>query len=171
MDTYVPVRERDALASSKIARTSFVPELVAESSLNTAFVCLTNKRARVVLPHPLGPQRIMLPAQPFSPWSICLSSASGPMRWSCPTKSEKLSGRQRSASGMTSFKTFWRFSGRVDFEFVEGRSMDRFLPTLCLKTGAIFFEEIEFDSVGDELACVLKEDEGVVISAWQSESK
>lgn len=43
------------LAPSKIARTSAVPEDVAESSVNVASVCEASMRAMVVLPLPGGP--------------------------------------------------------------------------------------------------------------------
>lgn len=97
--TNLPVSESSPLASSNTARTSFVPEFVAESSLSTASVLLANNRANVVFPQPLGPQRIMLPVEPFAPWSKCIRRESAPVKCSCPTNSERSVGRRRSARG------------------------------------------------------------------------
>ena len=97
---HLPVRDSSFLASSMIFRISVVPEFVAETSLKVASVLLANKRASVVFPHPLWPQKIILPKDPFVPWSKCTSKESGPRRWSCPTKSENSLGRRRSAGGV-----------------------------------------------------------------------
>lgn len=62
--TNLPVNESSPLASSNTVRTSLMPVLVADSSFNTASVLFASNRARVVFPDPLGPHRIMLPAEP-----------------------------------------------------------------------------------------------------------
>ena len=52
--TYLPVSMRVFFASSKTARTSFMPASVALSSRNIEPVCLAISRASVVFPHLQG---------------------------------------------------------------------------------------------------------------------
>ncbi len=114
--THLPVSLRAFFASSKSGRTSLMPTTVALSSLKTAFVRLAISRAKVVFPqlssrsvlscsrsgragsaHPGGPHKIMLPVAPFS--TRVERKELGPVRWTWPTKSSRVFGLNRSASG------------------------------------------------------------------------
>jgi hypothetical protein len=74
-----------------------MPTIVALSSLKTAFVRLAISRAKVVFPQPGGPHKIILPVAPFS--TRVESKEFGPVRWTWPTKSSRVFGLSRSASG------------------------------------------------------------------------
>lgn len=91
-----------------------MPTIVALSSLKMAFVRLEISRANVVFPqlssqsvlscgktsrpaHPGGPHKIMLPVAPFS--TKVERKELGPVRWTWPTKSSRVLGLSRSASG------------------------------------------------------------------------
>ena len=76
---YLPVIAKRPFASSNTFRTSFIPDPVADSSLNTAPDLFASKRARVVFPQPGGPQKTILPI--FLPDSSrCLKREFGPVR-------------------------------------------------------------------------------------------
>lgn len=112
--THLPVSWRAFFASSKIGRTSLMPTIVALSSLKIELVRLEISRANVVFPqlclrsvlscgktsrlaHPGGPHKIMLPVAPFS--ARVERKELGPVRWTWPTKSSRVFGLSRSASG------------------------------------------------------------------------
>ncbi len=86
---------------------SLMPLITAENSIKVAWVASAMILARVVLPTPGGPQRIMEPV--FAEPELAESAASrsiwtrsglpGPTRCSWPLNSSRLCGRMRSASG------------------------------------------------------------------------
>ena len=88
---------RRSLASSIICLSSATPALVALTELKWESVMLAMMYARVVLPLPGGPQRIM-----EGSWSASIALLRvrpSPTRCSWPTNSLKLTGRMRAASG------------------------------------------------------------------------
>src|SRR5688572_19971060 len=76
---------------------SFTPEKTADSAVNCASNALAISRARVVLPEPGGPHRIIECGFPDS--KATRSGLPGPSRCCCPTTSSMLCGRSASASG------------------------------------------------------------------------
>src|SRR5260370_42329989 len=79
------------------SRRSFTPDSTGEIDLKTDAVCSATSRARVVLPLPGGPQRIIECRVPEA--AIWVSSLPGPSKCSWPTASSSVRGRIRSASG------------------------------------------------------------------------
>ena len=94
------VRERKPAAFSAATITaliSLMPDMTAENSINVACVSAAMILARVVLPVPGGPQKIIEVGS-----SCAMASESGlpgPSRCSCPTNSSSARGLMRSASG------------------------------------------------------------------------
>src|SRR6266704_1020055 len=90
--------ERDLC--SETAMTSLISLMPARTALkatNSELVRRAMRRARVVLPHPGGPQKSMEPRLSFS---ICTRrDFPGPRSFSCPINSSSVRGRMRSASG------------------------------------------------------------------------
>src|SRR5918999_5396050 len=92
-----PAVRRRCSARSSTSRTSARPALTADASSNAARAFTASSRARVVLPVPGGPYRIIEWGRPSS---IAVRSAEPrPRRWSCPTNSPSDAGRIRAASG------------------------------------------------------------------------
>ena len=91
-----PFTRRMRAASNTFFRSA-TPEKIADICSKARSVSPASKRATVVLPVPGGPQKISEPSDPD--WIIRLSAPSGPVRCSCPTTSERLRGRSRSARG------------------------------------------------------------------------
>src|SRR6266704_6978018 len=90
--------ERDLC--SETAMTSLISLMPARTALkatNSELVRRAMRRARVVLPHPGGPQKSMEPRLSFS---ICTRrDLPGPRSFSWPMNSSSVRGRMRSASG------------------------------------------------------------------------
>src|SRR6202011_224492 len=84
-------------ASLMTCLISLMPARTAENSMKSALVMRAMILARVVLPVPGGPQKII---DVGSSCSICTRNGfPGPTRCSCPTNSSSVRGRIRSASG------------------------------------------------------------------------
>lgn len=84
-------------AISTTFSTSFLPEVTAEISINSALNSRAIMRARVVLPVPGGPQKMMLTGSCFLTISVRILPS--PMMSSWPTTSARDLGRMRSARG------------------------------------------------------------------------
>src|SRR5438552_2424922 len=78
---------------------SFTPENTAESAMNCASNASAIRRARVVLPTPGGPHRIIECGLPDT--KARRRGLPGPRRCSCPTNSSRDLGRRASAIGGT----------------------------------------------------------------------
>src|SRR5208337_4571976 len=87
-------------AASTASRRSATPEVTAASLRNTAPDCSASTIARVVLPVPGGPHRIIECSTCAA--TIWLRNFPGPSRCSWPTISSSVRGRIRSASGWPS---------------------------------------------------------------------
>ena len=74
-----------------------MPLVTAEKSMNRAWVCPAMIQARVVLPTPGGPQKIMEEIMSFS--IRRRSTLPGPSRCPWPTNSSRDAGRSRAARG------------------------------------------------------------------------
>jgi len=100
-DTVCPsLVSRRWAARSITARTSARPACTALSSSKAAWECSAISRASVVLPDPGGPYSTIECGRPCS---IAPRSAEpSPSRCDCPTKSARLRGRMRTASGRAS---------------------------------------------------------------------
>ncbi len=92
-------------ASAITARISLTPESTAEKCTKWARVSPAMMRARVVLPHPGGPHRIMEKTR--SVRTACRMSPPSPTRRAWPTNSSSRRGRMRSASGLPASAVFW----------------------------------------------------------------
>ncbi|CFV94374.1 Uncharacterised protein [Bordetella pertussis] len=84
-------------AVTTASRMSLTPPSTAEMAMNCASKPSAIRRARVVLPTPGGPQKIIECGRPES--NATRSGLSGPSRCDCPTTSDSVRGRRRSASG------------------------------------------------------------------------
>src|SRR5690606_30775425 len=84
-------------ASLMISRTLGTPSLTAENGTKCRSVVAAIRRARVVLPVPGGPQKMLLPTSPRRIASP--SGLPGASRCACPTNSSSRRGRIRAASG------------------------------------------------------------------------
>src|SRR5437899_9756311 len=97
------VRFPDVASASSARRTasliSLTPENTAESAINWASNASAIKRARVVLPTPGGPHRIIECGLPES--NARRRGLPGPRRCSCPTNLSSDLGRRASAIGGT----------------------------------------------------------------------
>ena len=74
-----------------------MPLVTAEKSIKADFVRLAMMRARVVLPTPGGPQKII--EDTMSSSISRRSTFPAPMRCVCPANSSRLCGRRREARG------------------------------------------------------------------------
>src|SRR3989304_5367333 len=87
-----------AVALSITFFISLMPDVTALKETRSQFVALEMRKARVVLPEPGGPQKII-------DGTICLaerilrSGLSSPIISPCPTNSSNVMGRMRSAKG------------------------------------------------------------------------
>ncbi len=84
-------------ASASTARTSGNPDSTAEMAWNSASAYCASNSARVVLPQPGGPHRIIECTRPDS--TARRSALPGASSLRCPTISSRVRGRMRSASG------------------------------------------------------------------------
>ena len=91
------VRKRPPFAPSITLRASATPEFTAESWISSAPTASASRCARVVLPVPAGPQRMIEGRFPRD--RIRVSALPSPTRWPCPANSSKERGRIRAASG------------------------------------------------------------------------
>ena len=92
-------------AASTAARMSLMPARTAEIPMKSAAVAFAASRARVVLPEPGGPHRIIEWMRP--PSRARRSGLPSPTKCPCPANSASERGRSRSASGVCSaFKSF-----------------------------------------------------------------
>ena len=78
-----PRRSRRCAASATASRTSFKPEVTADSATKVALTSAASKRPRVVLPVPGGPHK-MSDVKRFSSRAR-RSQRPGPSKCSCPT--------------------------------------------------------------------------------------
>src|SRR5690606_2026173 len=78
-------------------RISLTPDSTAEMVTKCASARVASRRARVVLPTPGGPQKIIECSAPCS--SAVRSGRPGPSRCCCPAYSSSVAGRMRAASG------------------------------------------------------------------------
>src|SRR5437867_1768621 len=90
-------RPRSPSGSAITSRISLTPDRTAEKATKRAPVTLAIKDARVVLPEPGGPQRIIECSSPVS--IAARSTRPDPRRCSWPTISSSDRGRSRSARG------------------------------------------------------------------------
>ncbi len=72
-------------------------------AMKSAWKAAAISRARVVLPEPGGPQRIIECGLPEA--KATASGLPGPSRWRWPTTASMVCGRKRSASGMAGLAT------------------------------------------------------------------
>ena len=91
-------KKRCLRADSITSRTSFTPDVTADSVKNGRSSCVATMRASVVLPTPGGPQRMNDGTLPVS--KNLRKTPFFPMRCSCPMYSSAVRGRRRSAKGM-----------------------------------------------------------------------
>ena len=88
---------RRSLASRTMARRSATPDPTALTELKWLLVTLAIRLAKVVLPVPGGPQRIIEGMRSAS--MLRRRTVSGPTMCSCPTKSSNERGRILAANG------------------------------------------------------------------------
>ena len=89
------IRLRSAAAITSLI--SLMPLVTALKSTNSAWVRRAMMRARVVLPTPGGPQKIM---EEIKSWSMSWRRIfPSPNRWRWPANSSSVSGRRRAARG------------------------------------------------------------------------
>ena len=79
------------------SRISLMPLVTAEKLMKEALVWLAITWARVVLPTPGGPQKIM--EDTWSPSTMRRSTLPGPSKCFCPMISSSVSGRSLAAKG------------------------------------------------------------------------
>ena len=97
---FIPVL-RLSFALSTASLISFIPDVTAESSIKSAFVCLAIKRARVVFPQPGVPHNISENNLPvLSKFNHGLRSD---ITLLCPKNSSRVEGRISSARGICLF--------------------------------------------------------------------
>src|SRR5690606_36223491 len=84
-------------ACSMAARISFSPENTADKAMNSHLNAVAVRRARVVLPTPGGPQKIIEWGLPD--WNASLKGLPSPNRLDCPMTSSRVLGRSASAKG------------------------------------------------------------------------
>src|SRR5262245_33298409 len=94
-----PERASVSSAACMASRMSLTPENTADSATNSASKACAIRRARVVLPEPGGPHRIIECGLPDS--NAVRSGLPGPSRCFWPTTSSSVRGRSFSASGGT----------------------------------------------------------------------
>src|SRR5215831_20494202 len=82
---------------------SLTPASTAAMAMKSALKASAISRARVVLPEPGGPQRIIECGLPDA--NATASGLPGASSWRCPTTSASVFGRSRSASGVAGFST------------------------------------------------------------------
>ena len=80
-----------------------MPLVTAEKLMNSALVWLAITRARLVLPTPGGPQKIIEETRSLS--IRRRSTLPGPNRCFCPTNSSSVCGRIRAAKGEASARS------------------------------------------------------------------
>src|SRR6266851_215511 len=107
--------ERDLCsATAMTSLISLMPARTALKETNSELVRRAMRRARVVLPHPGGPQKSMEPRLSFS---ICTRrDLPGPRSFSWPMNSSSVRGRMRSASGWLAAGTSGSGAGGGNFE-------------------------------------------------------
>src|SRR6202158_5329937 len=86
-----------ASARAMESRMSLTPDSTADKAIKSALNASAINRARVVLPTPGGPQRIIECGLPVA--NATASGLPGASRWRCPMTSATFLGRKRSASG------------------------------------------------------------------------
>src|SRR5271170_4653223 len=92
-----------ASARATASRMSLTPASTAERAMKSALNAAAISRARVVLPEPGGPQRIIECSLPDA--NATASGLPTASRWRCPTTASIVVGRNRSASGVAGLAT------------------------------------------------------------------
>src|SRR5499427_1724039 len=92
-----------ALACATASRISLTPASTAEIAMKSAWNASAIKRARVVLPEPGGPQRIIECGLPAA--KATASGLPGASKWRWPITCSSVFGRSRSASGVAGLST------------------------------------------------------------------
>ncbi|MOA05971.1 hypothetical protein D3C78_1255850 [compost metagenome] len=86
-------------ACSIAARMSLTPENTADNAMNSHLKAVAVRRAKVVLPTPGGPQKIIECG--FPDWNARRSGLPSPSKCDWPTTSSRVLGRRASARGAT----------------------------------------------------------------------
>src|SRR5438105_1754512 len=95
-----------ASARAMESRISLTPDSTAERAMKSALNASAINRAKVVLPTPGGPHRIIECGLPVA--NATASGLPGARRWRCPMTSPTVRGRNRSASGAAGLATVKR---------------------------------------------------------------
>ena len=117
------VRKSPPRAPSITLRASATPEFTAESCISSAPTASASRWARVVLPVPAGPHRMIDGSEPLDRMRV--SARSWPTRCPWPTNSSNVRGRMRAARGTSPTSAVSRRLGRGPGRAADGRARQR----------------------------------------------